>query len=186
MNPTDCSAACQIAERRLPHFTATLHKRVALWCWRAPLQDSLWTSGKLRWINGYCSRVSCWGLAVLLWADHADLCYYQLTTSPALRMSQSGVTPWALCLFSIWKKKGGQGGFWQGRAQGTRDQEDAVIRGVSDSVTVRFCPSPHCNCSRRHCCPLLNRNASQFISRNAENLRPTLYENMKDMWAGIW
>lgn len=110
MNPTDCSAACQIAERRLPHFTATLHKRVALWCWRAPLQDSLWTSGKLRWINGYCSRVSCWGLAVLLWADHADLCYYQLTTSPALRMSQSGVTPWALCLFSIWKKKRRAGG----------------------------------------------------------------------------
>lgn len=99
-----------------------------LWCCRAPLQDSLWTSGKLQWINGYCSQVSCWGLACaivsrpcrsLLLSTYHKPC-------PAYGPVRGNTMFSCVCFWGIKE---------EGCAQGNCKQEDIVIR-VSDSMTV--------------------------------------------------
>lgn len=56
-----CSLADSWAESSTFHCLPSWERM--LWCCGVLLQDSLWISRKLCWINGSRSEVSCWGLA---------------------------------------------------------------------------------------------------------------------------
>lgn len=119
-----------------------------LWSCRAPLQDSLWTSGKLQWINGYCSQVSCWGLACAIVSRPCRsllLSTYHKSYS-AYGQVRANTTGCYVCFSDV-----KDGLLWHGHAQSSCKQE-GIVSYVSNSMTVVYSQSPCRQCSCKMDC----------------------------------
>lgn len=163
MDPRDSSAAWQIAELRAPHFTATLHKRVLFDVVELRCKTAFEPVGNCGGLMDIAVESLAGGSLVLLWADRADLCYYQLTASlcPAYGPVRGKATGSSVCFSDVKELL-----LWQGDAQGNGKTAGHFhpCFWLHDSV---YCQSPcgqrscnkDCNSSRRlSAVPLLDRN----------------------------
>lgn len=87
---------CSLVDSWVSHFTATLHKRALFDVVELRCKTAFEPVGNCSGLMDIAVKSLAGGLLALLWADHADLCYYQLSTSHAPHMPQPEATPWDL------------------------------------------------------------------------------------------
>lgn len=141
---------CSLVDSRAASSTFHCYpsQESTLWSCRAPLQDSLWTSGKLQWINGYCSQVSCWGLACAIVSRpcRSLLLSTYHESYPTYGQVRANATGCYVCFSDV-----KDGLLWHGLARSSCKQE-GVVSYVSNSTTVVYRQSPRrqpsCNMER--------------------------------------
>lgn len=99
MNPR--KLLCSAVDRwlRAPRFTATLHKRVLFDVVEQCCKTAFEPRGKLQWINGYCSQVSCWGLACAIVSGPRRSLLPSTCHKPCRVLPSQRRRHWLLCLF---------------------------------------------------------------------------------------
>lgn len=178
-----------MAELRIPHFIATLHQRVLFDVGELHCKTAFEPVGNCSGLMDIAVMSLAGGLLVLLWADHADLRCYQLTTSQALYMAQSEAMPWALMFVfhTVCKREV----VTTRPCTGNWKREDIVVH-VSDSMPLYIARvyvdcNNDCNSTRKllldhvfclpgtdFCCSRHNQPSS------SENLKITFYFTLKN------